>query len=594
MNSDNQKLVLREDFSLMVEISDIINCMVILLDWAGSIIRYNEVCSKISGVDLSEAKGKYFWEVFCDPDEVELYKAFFSEIDQDNLPVKVENQMIHRDGSLREIVWEYNILEKNYKEAAIFVLTGYDVTEHNKYIKDIQEIKELYRTLVHTLPVAVISVDTGLRIKSWSSAAENLLGWSEKEVLDREVVNFLDQSDQLITRCSKKVIEGNSFYKLEHSCLHKQKSEIVLELSISPLRNNCGEVSGLVLVASDITARKGNEEKLKYLSMRDQLTGLYNRPYFDDMLNSMNTESSYPVTIIVADLDGLKLINDTLGHEHGDKMLLDCADIFKNNLYSEDLLARIGGDEFVVILPQTDRITGESVVKRIKNSFYNYNLSNNSLPLSMSIGLATAEDKRTSLMELYREADDLVYLDKMQTGAGAKSQIIDSFMVALDERDFITGGHARRLEEKCKEIGHKLNLSPKKFSRLMLLAKVHDLGKVGIPDHILYKKGSLNEDEWKIMRKHTEKGHRIASASSDLQGIADLILKHHERWDGKGYPLGLKGFEIPIECRILAVVDAFDAMTSERPYKKPKSEKRALEELKKFTCLSGWFSGYVK
>ena len=128
----------------------------------------------------------------------------------------------------------------------------------------------------------------------------------------------------------------------------------------------------------------------------------------------------------------------------------------------------------------------------------------------------------------------------------------------------------------------------------MLLAKVHDLGKVGIPDHILYKKGSLNEDEWKIMRKHTEKGHRIASASSDLQGIADLILKHHERWDGKGYPLGLKGFEIPIECRILAVVDAFDAMTSERPYKKPKSEKRALEELKKFTCLSGWFSGYVK
>jgi HD-GYP domain-containing protein (c-di-GMP phosphodiesterase class II) len=122
---------------------------------------------------------------------------------------------------------------------------------------------------------------------------------------------------------------------------------------------------------------------------------------------------------------------------------------------------------------------------------------------------------------------------------------------------------------------------------LALLAQVHDIGKVGIPDQILLKNGPLNEEEWKIMRKHSEKGHRIASASADLLGIADFILKHHERWDGSGYPLGLKGKEIPVECRILAIVDAFDAMTSDRPYKEPRSIGDAIEELKR--CAGSQF-----
>jgi len=152
----------------------------------------------------------------------------------------------------------------------------------------------------------------------------------------------------------------------------------------------------------------------------------------------------------------------------------------------------------------------------------------------------------------------------------------------LAVRDFATEGHAQRLDKYCRKIGEKANLSSGQLSDLAILAQVHDLGKIGVKDSILFKKGRLIEKERELMRSHSEKGYRIALSSVDLSGVADLILKHHERWDGSGYPLGLAGKEIPVECRILAIVDAYDAMTSDRSYGKVRSKSKALAELKKF------------
>jgi len=154
-------------------------------------------------------------------------------------------------------------------------------------------------------------------------------------------------------------------------------------------------------------------------------------------------------------------------------------------------------------------------------------------------------------------------------------------MTALAERDYLTNGHALRLADFCRQVGERVGLSSRQLSDLALLANVHDLGKVGIPDSILFKKGKLSSEEWQVMRLHPEKGYRIAITSPDLSPVADLILKHHERWDGQGYPLGLSGEEIPVECRILAVVDAFDAMTSDRPYSKARKVEEALSEILK-------------
>ena len=199
--------------------------------------------------------------------------------------------------------------------------------------------------------------------------------------------------------------------------------------------------------------------------------------------------------------------------------------------------------------------------------------------MGISLGVATADKNENSLKGLFKRADDRMYRDKLYRSSSSRSKIVQSLLAALAERDYITEGHARRLEELCRLIGEKIALNSNHLADLALLAQVHDLGKVGVPDHILFKPGPLTEDEWEIIRSHPEKGYRIASSSPDLAGIADLILKHHERWDGSGYPLQLAGKEIPVECRILAIIDAFDAMTNQRPYNKIKSPEEAITEI---------------
>jgi diguanylate cyclase (GGDEF)-like protein len=288
------------------------------------------------------------------------------------------------------------------------------------------------------------------------------------------------------------------------------------------------------------------------------------------------------------DLDGLKLVNDTLGHEQGDEHLRACANILQDTFRASDIVARVGGDEFVALLSKTDLEAGEKIVDRIYARLESYNKKQKSqIPLSLSIGLACAESKTQDLHQVYKQADDFMYRDKLNQDINARSQIMKALMAALEERDFITSGHAHRLEDLCVRLGRQVNLSSSQLSDLNLLAQVHDLGKVGIPDHILFKPGPLNDQEWEIMQQHPEKGYRIAHSTTDLAGIADLILKHHERWDGKGYPLGLAGDEIPIECRILAIADSFDAMTNDRPYRKAISVEESLEELKQ--CAGSQF-----
>jgi diguanylate cyclase (GGDEF)-like protein len=339
---------------------------------------------------------------------------------------------------------------------------------------------------------------------------------------------------------------------------------------------------------TDITRRKQTEERLKYLSFHDQLTGVYNRAYLENEMKRLNKSREYPVAIISIDVDGLKLVNDAHGHEFGDKLLIQCVALLQETLRKSDILARYGGDEFVAFLPRTDYQTGSKIVARIREKIEKHNLQKqDQLPLSFSMGMAVAEDAENEISAAFKEADDLMYLDKMKKDVSARSQIIRSLMATMKERTFIKNGHLHRLENLCRLVGEKVQLSAKQLCDLALLAQVHDLGKVGIPDHILFKPSPLTEEEWKIMRKHPENGNRIARASIDLAEIADLILKHRERWDGKGYPLGLKGEEIPIECRILAIVDAYDAMINFRPYRKTMSITEAREEI--ITCAGTQF-----
>lgn len=332
----------------------------------------------------------------------------------------------------------------------------------------------------------------------------------------------------------------------------------------------------------DISDRKIYESKLEYYSKHDHLTGLYNRAFFEDTLKRLHEERNYPISVITADIDGLKLVNDTLGHEKGNEMLLVLREIIKDTLRQKDVIARIDGDEYAAILPAADFETAQIYCDRILEAISRNNDNPANPPLSLSLGFASAlSSDKEAVLGLLSKAEESMYHNKIPRQSSRSNRVLQGLIAALEERDHITNGHADRVQKLCINLGEKIGLSTHQLSNITLLSRVHDLGKVGIPDKILFKPTKLEVEEWEVMKQHPEKGYRIAIASIELAGIAPLILKHHEHWNGNGYPLKLKGEEIPIECRILSIVDAYDAMTNDRPYSKARTKSEALAEIRR-------------
>jgi len=335
-------------------------------------------------------------------------------------------------------------------------------------------------------------------------------------------------------------------------------------------------------VARDITERKELEEKLRFITMHDSMTGLYNRAYFDEEVLRLEAARELKAGVIGCDVDGLKLINDSMGHQAGDALLRSAGAAIASAVREGDFVARVGGDEFVVILYNIDGPGIKKVMDRIRAATAKQNKLEPGLPLSISLGCAVATEETKDIHQLLKEADDNMYREKLHHSQSARSMLVHGLKKALEARDFITEGHGDRLRDLIDKLGQALGLEERDLAELRLLAQFHDFGKVGVPDRILFKPGRLTEEEYAEMKRHSEIGHRIAQSVPDLCPIADRILKHHEWWNGQGYPLGLKGEDIPLECRILSIADAYDAMTSDRPYRKAMPHEEALSELHRF------------
>lgn len=327
-----------------------------------------------------------------------------------------------------------------------------------------------------------------------------------------------------------------------------------------------------------------NYEKFRYLSLHDSLTGLFNRTYFEEEVLRLERGRYNQVSVIVCDVDGLKFVNDSFGHDYGDALLIAAANTIKECFREGDVVARIGGDEFAILLPNTDYASAEVSTGRLKDLLERYNSVNAELPLSISVGFAT-NDPGKGVGDIFKEADNNMYREKLHRVKSTRSAIVQALMKALEARDYITEGHADRLKWMVADLARIAGLTESSITDLRLLAQFHDIGKVGIPDRILFKSSSLTADEFSEMKRHCEIGHRIAQAAPDLSPIADWILKHHEWWNGGGYPLKLQGEDIPLECRIISIVDAYDAMTSDRPYRKALTHDEALSELSRFAGI---------
>jgi diguanylate cyclase (GGDEF)-like protein/PAS domain S-box-containing protein len=335
----------------------------------------------------------------------------------------------------------------------------------------------------------------------------------------------------------------------------------------------------LISVLSNITSRMKNEIEIMYLSYSDKLTGLKNRSYMEKMFDKIDQKGTKQYSIIMGDLNGLKLTNDAFGHKEGDKLLCAIAEILRNNCAKDDEVARWGGDEFVVLVVDKKKKYVNGLIDKIKVSCERSN--DTKIKFSISLGSAETEGRYVLTEELMKIAEERMYRNKLLEHRSVRNSTIISLETSLFEKDSETEEHTQRLSNMSKQIGIQLALSQDKLDELELLGLLHDIGKIGVPEQILNKPGKLTDKEWKIMKSHTEIGYRIATSIPELAHIANDILCHHEKFDGTGYPQGLKGQEIPILSRIVNIVDSFDAMTHNRCYKNAYSLEKAEEELKK-------------
>lgn len=379
-----------------------------------------------------------------------------------------------------------------------------------------------------------------------------------------------DIEEIMIDSFNKVALSGESqFSEVYVTCLNKH-----FEVSIYQPRQH-----KVAAMFRDVTDRRKKEAEFIYLSYHDYLTELYNRRYFDEAMERLNISENMPLTIMLGDVNGLKQINDVFGYLEGDRLIKKAADVLKMACSSDHIVARIGGDEFGIIMTRTDAARAQTVLDEIKHleSLARFKVSN----LYMSFGYGVSQDDQDMSQKIFTRAENAMYRVKIYERSSSRSQSIHIIMNTLFEKSEREMMHSKRVGEIAARIALTMKYDDDFVNQIKTAGFLHDIGKIGIAEEILNKAGRLENSEWEEIGKHPEKGWRILGHSEEYFELADIILHHHEWWDGSGYPHKIGGLAIPVQARIIAVADAFDAMTEPRTYKQTMSKTEAVVELKK-------------
>ncbi|MCC6159382.1 MAG: PAS domain S-box protein [Deltaproteobacteria bacterium] len=588
MQRSERELTAERNF--VTTVLDTSAALVVVLDRESRIVRFNGAAERVTGYKAADVYGKYLWDHLLIDSEVERVRRGVAKLFSGRTQGVAANHWRTKSGELRLIEWTNTVLRGEDERIEYIIGTGIDVTERQQARQALTASEDRYRTLMESASDAIVVADAESgTILDINRKAERLLGKSATDLVGRNQTVLHAEPDRERYRYLFKAISRGEITQDVDSTIQRSDGSVV-SVAISAGVSVLDGRKVVLGIFHDMTERqrienelRESERRFRHMSYHDELTGLRNRSFFDKEMAIIDRdmETIKPVSVIAIDVDGLKTVNDSYGHRSGDEVLVSTAKILTSAFSGSDIVSRVGGDEFAVILPGVDWLTAVEKGEEIKRAVAEYNRGRPNLTISLSLGVASSfPDRRESIYEIFQRADDKMYSYKLTQATSTKSRLVDILMSALAERDRNTSSHIERLVVMCSMMAERMNLDDQKKRNLILLARMHDLGKVGVPDEILFKPGKLTSEELPKMREHVIIGYNIALRSKELRHIADLVLHHHEFWNGEGYPKALAGESIPQECRILAVVDAYDAMTSDRPYHRAVGKDEAFTELR--------------
>jgi diguanylate cyclase (GGDEF)-like protein/PAS domain S-box-containing protein len=469
-----------------------------------------------------------------------------------NKPEEYDNQDEYEMKLLMNGVWNA-VLRRELEDKVRF--------ERAKYLKTLISIGD-----------GVMVVDRGGRIEMLNPVAELLTGWTVDEARGRPYSEvFVIRHEEIgvpIADAIQDALSSGEVQELTNSAvlISRQGNRYNLEDSAAPILSEDGKVEGVVLVFRDVTNKKEQLRQIQYLSFHDPLTGLYNRRFFNEELMRLDTQRNLPISVVMGDVNGLKLTNDVFGHTAGDLLLKRIAQVFRQICRADDIIARWGGDEFVLLLPKTNAGDAAAVVGRIKAEFARQRIK--AVKGSISMGVACKDTAETDILQTLVLAEEAMYVNKALEQDEARSSTIGEIIRVMHSENPRERQHAERVRALCEDFGRALNLPKEEIRRLSDAAFLHDIGKIAMDPELLNVGADMSERQWKEIRRHSIVGFRILNASDDTVDLASAVLAHHESWDGSGYPKGLKGEEIPLAARVLNICEVFDRMTHDTGEKK--------------------------
>jgi len=404
---------IKEQKNFLSTILEVQSSLVLLIDSEGKIIRFNKAAEELTGYKENEVKGEIFWDLFIKETDKKDVIDTFCRLKNKDYPYKYENYLLTKTGEEKLIVWSNNVILNDADDIKYVVATGIDITKRKRQEEKLKEQKAYFEQLFNNSTEAIVLLDNKHRVIKVNKKFESLFGFTQSELINKNIDDYI-LPEELLESGQEYTEEVKGGKKVEGESLRKTKNgdKINVHLQGFPIKLENGQI-GIYGLYRDITERKKREKRIEYLSFHDEMTGLYNRRYFENELKRLSSSRQHPITIVIGDLDGLKIINDTYGHKKGDEYLVNTAQILKETARTEDIIARIGGDEFAMILPESRYKEAKSFCQRLEKNIKEFNQDRNlEKPLSISFGFEVMIDDSSSLDKIFNKADQNMYLNK--------------------------------------------------------------------------------------------------------------------------------------------------------------------------------------